>query len=220
MTMMYTHNENINEIINVFMNIFIKTREKISKYEHYDEKKKKITIKREISEYIRINTNNKKLENKINNLKKKTNDFYVYYNINMLNDSGKADFIYRMLHNNDFTTIYDIKYNDILLNNIISNNNSNDNIANNNIINNNNSNNNDNIAINNNVVNYDNSKLYFMNGMYYNNVVNYDNSELYFINGMYYKNYNNQLLYDPINGLYYKLLIPEVKVDIYSIVEY
>ena len=121
----------------------------------------------------------------------------------MLNDSGKADFIYRMLHNNDFTTIYDIKYNDILLNNIISNNNSNDNIA-----------------INNNVVNYDNSKLYFINGIYYNNVVNYDNSELYFINGMYYKNYNNQLLYDPINGLYYKLLIPEVKVNIYSIVEY
>lgn len=198
---MYTHNENINEIINVFMNIFIKTREKISKYEHYDEKKKKITIKREISEYIRINTNNKKNVTKIDNLKKKINDFYVYYNINMLNDSGKADFIYRMLHNNDFTTIYDIKYNDILLNNIISNNNSNDNIA-----------------INNNVVNYDNSKLYFINGIYYNNVVNYDNSELYFINGMYYKNYNNQLLYDPINGLYYKLLIPEV--NIYSIVEY
>ena len=180
---MYTHNENINEIINEFMNIFIKTREKFSNYEDYEERRKKITIKREISEYVRINTNNKKSVTKINNFKKKINDFYEYYNIKMLNYSGKAEFIYRMLHNNDFTTIYDVKYNDILLNtnnNIINNSNDNNNIVNNNIINNSNDN---------------------------NNIVNYNNGELYFINGMYYINYNNQLIFDPINGLYYKLLV-------------
>ena len=173
MTMMYTHNENINEIINEFMNIFIKKHKNFSNYEDYEERRKKITIKREISNYVRININNKKSVTKINNFKKKINDFYVYYNINMLNDSDKAEFIYRMLHNNDFTTIYDVKYHDILLN------------RNNNIINNSNDNNNI-------VNNY--------------NVVNYDNGELYFINGMYYKNYNNQLIFDPINGMYYKLL--------------
>lgn len=199
---MYTHNENINEIINEFMNIFIKTREKFSNYEDYEERRKKITIKREISEYVRINTNNKKSVTKINNFKKKINDFYVYYNINMLNYSGKAEFIYRMLHNNDFTTIYDVKYNDILLNNndnIINNNNSNDNgnIANNNIINNNSNDNN--IIINN-----DNNDNTVNQQIYYTNT---NNNSLYLINGCYYKEYNNQMLYDYYNNIYYKLLI-------------
>ena len=177
---MYTHDDNINEIINEFMNIYIKIHKKFSDYEDYEERRKKITIKREISEYVRINTNNKKSVTKINNFKKKINDFYVYYNIKTLNYSGKAEFIYRMLHNNDFTTIYDIKHNDILLNT------SNNSITNNNTINN----------------NYETSEL-----MQINNGYNEHSQHIYFINGLYYKEINEQLLYDYINNIYYKMLV-------------
>jgi RNA recognition motif-containing protein len=207
---MYTHDDNINEIINEFMNIYIKIHKKFSDYEDYEERRKKITIKREISEYVRINTNNKKSVTKINNFKKKINDFYVYYNIKTLNYSGKAEFIYRMLHNNDFTTIYDIKHNDILLNT------SNNSITNNNTINNNYEtselmqindillNTSNNSITNNNTINnnYETSEL-----MQINNGYNEHSQHIYFINGLYYKEINEQLLYDYINNIYYKMLV-------------
>lgn len=195
----FVEDNDINEILYEFLQLYRKKSNYLSEKIEINYNRKKIILNREISEYIRINTQKKKnATTKIDNFNKKLNKMCEFYNINILNYSEKAKFITHMIETNIYNVKFNIEdhtklyYNDRdKTHNVLCCNAPTPPIS-------------PPIVSNQHVDNI--TPIPFIQPSYYQSQYGTINNNIYYCNGVYYKIDNNQMFFNLNDGLYYHVL--------------